>query len=249
MNAAVGPLSTSPPTIGLTATTGARLATERLAQLVDRQDRSDRDDRVGGADHDRVRRPAIARSTSGVVPASRAPRNCTSCTSPCPRAWIRNSCSPDQRPSASTRVRTGRSLIGSTARADAESAPLSSRCASVRRRPCASACARLIADGQILVAEVEPDLVAELAQRVHHREAVALEAPAARVDAVGQPEADEVGVGGDVPAVDLDVVAGVGDHRQALGPDDVEHAPRQLRAPGSPGQDDHRPSVGQEPKV
>ena len=47
-----------------------------------------------------------------------------------------------------------------------------------------------------------------------------LEAPAALVDPVGQPERDEVRVGGDVGAVDLDVVAGVGDH------DEVARRPR-----------------------
>ena len=42
------------------------------------------------------------------------------------------------------------------------------------------------------------------------------QAPAALVDPVGQPVGDEVGVGRDVRAVDLDVVAGVGDHDQVV---------------------------------
>ena len=54
MNAAVGPLSTWPPTIGLTATTGASAA--RIASRIagHGEDGADRDHRVGGPDHDRA---------------------------------------------------------------------------------------------------------------------------------------------------------------------------------------------------
>ena len=83
----------------------------------------------------------IVSSTSGVAPAAGAPRNCTSSTSPCPRPRIRNSCSDDQCPPDSTRVRTGRALIGSTVARTPSRSP-SARCASVKRRPEASACAR-----------------------------------------------------------------------------------------------------------
>ena len=96
----------------------------------------------------------------------------------------------------------------------------------------------LQAPREVAVAEVEPHLRAELAQRVHHREGVAAQAPAALVDQVGEPEGDEVGVGGDVRAVDLDVVAGVRDHGEPRGLDDVEHAPRELGAAGAAGEDD-----------
>ena len=64
------------------------------------------------------------------------------------------------------------------------------------------------------------------------------QAPAALVDQVGEPEGHEVGVGRDVRAVDLDVVAGVGDHDEALGADDVEHPARELRAAGAAGEHD-----------
>src|SRR4029079_6494356 len=52
-------------------------------------------------------------------------------------------------------------------------------------------------------------------------------------DPVGQPERDEIGIGGDVAAVDLDVVAGVGDHGQ-LRADHVEQSARELRAARAP---------------
>ena len=49
----------------------------------------------------------------------------------------------------------------------------------------------------------------------------------------------EVRVGGDVGAVDLDVVAGVGDHDE-LGAGDVEQPARELGAAGAAGEDDDR---------
>ena len=82
------------------------------------------------------------------------------------------------------------------------------------------------AQREVSVAEVEPDVVAQLAQAVHHVEGVAGQAPAALVDAVGEPEGDEVGVGRDVRAVDLDVVRGVGDDDELAGL--VEEAAREL---------------------
>ena len=74
MNAAVGPLSTSPPTSGLTATTGAELAISAA--------RSSSIASIGPIEITGLEGPItialaclIASSTSGVVPASRAPRN------------------------------------------------------------------------------------------------------------------------------------------------------------------------------
>jgi hypothetical protein len=93
-------------------------------------------------------------------------------------------------------------------------------------------------DRQVAVAEVEPHLDAELAQLVHRVEGVVAQAPAAVVDAVGQPERAEVGIGRDVRAVDLDVVGGVGDDDEILA-NDVEHPAGELRAPASAGQHDH----------
>jgi hypothetical protein len=70
---------------------------------------------------------------------------------------------------------------------------------------------------------------AELAQAVHHVEGVALQPPASVVDPVGEPERAQVRVRRDVCAVDVDVVAGVGDNDEIVARD-VEHAACELRA-------------------
>ena len=125
-------------------------------------------------------------------------------------------------------MRTGRSAHRQHAGPDAE--PRRDRLVRVgqaatrRQRP-----RSLEPDREIAVAEVEPHVDAELAQPVHHLECVPREAPAALVDQVREPERDQVRVGGHVGVVDLDVVAGVGDHDEVVGADDVEHA----RAPAS----------------
>jgi hypothetical protein len=48
---------------------------------------------------------------------------------------------------------------------------------------------------RVAVAEVEPDVLAHLAQRVHHRERVAAQAPAAAVDLVGSQNVIRSGSG------------------------------------------------------
>jgi hypothetical protein len=93
------------------------------------------------------------------------------------------------------------------------------------------------ADREVAVAEVEPDLLAERPELVHGVEGVVGQAPAALVDLVGEPKGDQVGIGADVRAIDLDVVAGVGDDDQ-IGPELVQQATGQLRASGTPGQED-----------
>ena len=119
-----------------------------------------------------------------------------------------------QRPAWRTRVRTRSSLIGSTRRRHAERL---AQAVERLRQPRAVGQPRraLHAHREVAVAEVEPDVLAQLAQPLHHLEGVAPQAPAALVDPVGQPVEDEVGIGGDVGAVDLDVVGGVGDRRRA----------------------------------
>ncbi len=94
-------------------------------------------------------------------------------------------------------------------------------------------------DREVGVAEVEPDLLAERPQPVHHLEAVAVQSPTARIDAVGEPERDQVGVRADMRAVDLDVVAGVGDDRQSLRADHVGHPAGELGAAGAAGENHH----------
>ena len=96
----------------------------------------------------------------------------------------------------------------------------------------------LQAPGEVAVAEVEPHVGAERAQRLHDAKVSPLDAPAALVDEVGQPEGHEVGVGGDVRAVDLDVVAGVGDHDQLVGPT-TSSMPRASFAPPVPPASTH----------
>ena len=153
-----------------------------------------------------------------------------------------NSWKPCQPASLRTCVRTGSSHIGST-RAATPSARRSSSIASVSRAPSAQAARAAHAERQVAVAEVEPHVVAQLAQAVHHVERVAGQAPAALVDQVGEPERDEVGVGRDVGAVDLDVVAGVGDHGELVA-DDVEQPAGELGAAGTAGEQDYHSSSG-----
>ncbi len=98
----------------------------------------------------------------------------------------------------------------------------------------------LQAVGEVAVPEVEPDVDAQFAQAVHDGEGVAVQPPPAAVDPVSEPEGDEIGIGRDVGAVDLDVVAGVGDHHELSGTRDIEHAAGQLGASGPTGEHDHR---------
>ena len=133
-------------------------------------------------------------------------------------------------------MRSG-SSVGTSTRAGTPNARRSSSIECVSRPPRREPLRAVQADRQVTVAEVEPDLLAERAQLVHAVERVVLDAPAALVDLVGEPERDQVGVRADVGAVDLDVVAGVGDHDE-FGPELVEQAAGQLRASGAPGEQD-----------
>src|SRR6185436_13448811 len=84
------------------------------------------------------------------------------------------------------------------------------------------------AGGEVAVGETEPARRPEPAQPLEDREAVVLQAPAALlVDFAAQPVGDEVGIGGDVDAERLDVVAGVGDHAE-LGAELLLHAGGEL---------------------
>ena len=125
------------------------------------------------------------------------------------------------------------------ARADADRAPRAARAPASARARGEHAGARSMHHARSRSPRLNQTSVAELAQAVHHGERVALDSPAARVDAVGEPERDEVGVGGDVRAVDVDVVGRVGDHDEVVA-DEVEHAARELRAAGAAGQHDDR---------
>ena len=154
-----------------------------------------------------ARAAAIASSTSGVGERLRRRRAAARpSTGPSPRARIMNSWNGIQRPSRA-HPRADRARRTSAARARrAPSAAPSSASVSVSRAPSPRRSRALDADREVAVAEVEPHVDAELAQPVHDGEAVVAQAPAALVDAVGEPERAEVGVGADVGAVDLDVV-------------------------------------------
>ena len=82
-----------------------------------------------------------------------------------------------------------------------------------------------------------------LRQALEDGEGVVADPPAAlRVDFAAEPVGDEVGVGGDVDAERLDVVAGVGDHRE-VGADLLLHPGAEFGAAGAAGEegDPHRP--------
>ena len=53
------------------------------------------------------------------------------------------------------------------------------------------------------------------------------------VDHTGHPVGDEIGVGGDVEPERGDVVAGVGDHGEAVGAEQVEQPAGELRTTGA----------------
>ena len=186
-----GPFTTSPRTSGLTATTGAGLLAIAARSGSHRQDRANRDHRVRRTDHDRpCGCDRVHHLRCGRL--DRAPWKSTSSTGPSALALDHEllkrpprgpapsrACGPAGRSSAApVRARRGRGRSTRVRRSGAGAGA---------QRPRA-----LEPDREIPVAEVEPDLDAELAQAVHHVERVAGEPPAALVDQVGEPERDEV---------------------------------------------------------
>ena len=160
MNAAVGPFSTSPPTIGLTATTGACGALQRLADARARRG-SGRSRRAGSTGRSRSRgRAAIAASACALGRACSAPRNSRPSTGPAARSRIMNSWKERHPRAVRIHVRTGSSLIGSTR------APHAERLVQARERrgrgePLGEQPRALEAPREVAVAEVEPHLRAE----------------------------------------------------------------------------------------
>ena len=139
-----------------------------------------------------------------------------------------NSWNGHQRPAARTCVRTGSSVAGSTRAAHAERRRASS-IASVSRAPSASRRARRRHSARSRSPRLNHTSSPSSRSPSITWKRVVAQAPAALVDPVGEPERDEVGVGGDVAAVDLDVVARVGDHDEVVA-DLVEHAAGELGA-------------------
>ena len=199
MNASVGPFTDRAADERATATTGCRRRAQRLA--ASRAPRGSARSRSPGS---------TARSRSRAPRRSpRAPRRrrgravgaaySTPSTGPSPRSRIMNSWKARQRPRAGTHVRTGSSRHRQHPRGHAQRAPhlVDAPRSALRRRRSRSARSRH--DRQVAVAEVEPDVLAERAQRSITCERVVAQAPAALVDRVGEPERHEVRVGGDVP--------------------------------------------------
>jgi hypothetical protein len=76
---------------------------------------------------------------------------------------------------------------------------------------------------------------------LHLLERVARDAPAALVDDAGEPPGDEVGIGRDVHAVDLEVVARVRDDRDVVV---LGETRRELGPAGAAGEDGYHSSSG-----
>ncbi len=173
------------------------------------------------------------------------PSSSTPSTSPPlrPPSVIMNSWNASQRPPSFTRVRTGSSDIGST-RASTPTACETSAWPSRLAPALAHPLGAQQAHRQVAVAQPEPGGPAGGLERRHHLPAVAGDAPAALVDQVGQPPGHEIRVGRDVHAVDLHVVAGVGDHRQLARAHHVEHPAGELGAARAAGEDDYHVTSG-----
>ena len=186
------------------------------------------------------RRRASAASTSGVGPGVLR-RRANSTPSIGPARALDDHELLERRASARARrctwVRTGSSDIGSTRARDAQRVDHRGVGLGQRRARRAAARVRIrhIARSRSPSRNQVGRPAASSASITCQR--VAADAVAALVDRVGEPVGDEVGVGRDVDAVDLHVVAGVGDHRQVLGADHVEQAARQLRAAGAAGEE------------
>ena len=184
-----------------------------------------------------ARARAIASSTAAVGRACSAPRNSSPSTGPAARSRIMNSWK--LRQPAGPRDPRAHGLVAHRQHARAHAEARGQLCEGVGRRASGGKHPRALdAPGEIAVPEVEPHVRPERPQRVHHREAVLAQPPAALVDRVGQPEGHEIGVGRDVRAVDLDVIAAVGDHAQALRGDHIGHPARELRPAGAASEHD-----------
>ncbi len=184
-----------------------------------------------------ARAPAIAASACSLGRACSAPRYSSPSIIPAARSRIMNSWKEHQPAEpVRTHVRTGSSLIGST-RERTPIAPFSRASAAVGERPSASMRARSMHQARSRSPRLNQtstpssrsaSITAKLSpRRPQPRSSIS----------VGQPEGDEVGVGRDVRAVDLDVVAGVDDRGQTLGAGDVGEPARELGAAGAAGED------------
>ena len=155
-----GPFTGAPPTIGLTATTRSRRATQRVADAGDREDRADRDHRVRRAHEHRLGGPERvehARRGPGVVGAVEA-----HAASPRVRALpheplLHRELGPVARRRVRTvmRVRTRSSVIGSRRTSSPQAAAISA-VTSESGAPGAEPLGAEEVGGEVLVAEAEP---------------------------------------------------------------------------------------------
>ena len=227
----VGPFSTSPSTNGLTATTGARASfsasvipgTARIGPI--EMTGFDGPITIASA-------AAIASRTSRRRPCVLDPAQLDRLSAPAARSLIMNSWNGCQSP---LRLHPGADRLvahrqHAVRRPRAPAPPLRAPPSGARRRParCAS---EHIARSRSPRLNQMPSPASR--RRVHRLPGVALDAPAALVDHARQPVRDEVGVGGDVHAVDARVVAGVGDHVSSSGPT-TSYIPRASFAPPVP---------------
>ena len=149
-----------------TATTGAGAAAQRLAHPGHGEDRADRDHRVRRADHDRLARPRSPRAPRGgaralAARAARRPR-------PGPARASTDHELLERPPAPGARAPTcapARRVIGSTRARHAERLAAPRRAPRSAARPRRSRRARTQAHREVAVAEAEPDVLAELAQR------------------------------------------------------------------------------------
>ena len=99
--------------------------------------------------------------------------------------------------------------------------------------------------GEVAVAEPEPGLAAELLERRHERPGLVAAAPAGlRIVETGQRIGQGVEVGSDMQAEMLEIIAGIGHHRETAGRQHARQAERQLGAADAARQRQHRPIVG-----
>ena len=240
-NGAVGPLSTSPRTNGLTATTGrGRRPAPRACPATAR---------IGPIEMTGLLGPmttasasAIASATSGVIVACSAPRTSIRPTSG-RRALPPRADHPllERRP-----VDPGADgLVAHRQHAGGDAERRAQRVERLRQ-PLAGAQPRARRSRQISRSS-SPRLNQTSSPRARSRSMAwnvspSRPQPRASMRSASQ-NSDQVRVGGDVGAVDLDVVAGVG-HDDQLVADDVEHPARELRAAGAAGEDDDRSTAG-----
>ncbi len=95
-------------------------------------------------------------------------------------------------------------------------------------------------DGEIAVAGVKPDGLAQFAHGLQAKESVALHAPAAFLaEQSGQHVGDGIEVGRNVESPPLQIVSGVDDDGEIFGGNDLAQAVHKLGAAGASGEYDN----------